>query len=481
MTCFIKIIHDEKYNEDLNFSLNLAVVDTSKAKLGRMNSCDITIIDMDGPGIFEWSDEKVQKHKSTTSKAPLLVQRNKGATGEVSVKVRTVEGTAKEGVHYEKLEDELSFKNNVTSKAVRIALKKFEKPEDAGEDYSVSFFVDLVDSDKEKAAGATLGDITRIEVRVEHVQDDEEEEILTFTDQFRQAMSVNGGEDPEDASAIDLTMHYISITWKILAATVPPTHIWGGWPTFWYSMALVGIVTGIIGDIATVFGCIVGLDNEISGIFLVALGTSLPDTFASVLAIKSDENADNAVGNVTGSNSVNVFLGLGMPWLAATIYWNGVWSPESTGSAAAPGPCRDITTCVGDDNYVRQKWLNTYQGVTGAPYDSRPLDYRLLTAYVKDKGEEAIKGQAAFLPEYGGGGGFVVIGGKLGFNTFLFSVLCIVAFGCLIINNCRIGHEAAGGPMGNKIIAGIYFTLWAVFIIVGSINVTCDNCLNPFN
>ena len=41
-------------------------------------------------------------------------------------------------------------------------------------------------------------------------------------------------------------------------------------------MSLVGIVTGIIGDIATVFGCIVGLDNEITGIFLVALGTSLP-------------------------------------------------------------------------------------------------------------------------------------------------------------------------------------------------------------
>jgi len=26
------------------------------------------------------------------------------------------------------------------------------------------------------------------------------------------------------------------------------------------------------------------------------------------------------VGNVTGSNSVNVFLGLGTPWLIATIY-----------------------------------------------------------------------------------------------------------------------------------------------------------------
>ena len=47
-----------------------------------------------------------------------------------------------------------------------------------------------------------------------------------------------------------------------------------------------GITTGIIGDVATVFSCIVGMDNEIAGIFLVALGTSLPDTFASILAIK---------------------------------------------------------------------------------------------------------------------------------------------------------------------------------------------------
>ena len=45
------------------------------------------------------------------------------------------------------------------------------------------------------------------------------------------------------------------------------------------------------------------------------------DTFASILAIKSDDNADNAVGNVTGSNSVNVFLGMGLPWLIACSYW----------------------------------------------------------------------------------------------------------------------------------------------------------------
>jgi len=315
---FIKIIHDDKYNEDLTFALNLSLPDTSKAKLGRMNSCDITIIDMDGPGIFEWSDEKVQKHKSTTSKVPLLIERNKGATDEVSVKVRTVDGTAKEGVHYEKLEDEIVFKNNVTSKAVRIALKQFEKPEDAGDNYSVSFFVDLIDADKEKAAGATLGDITRIEVRVEHADEAEDEEILTFTDQFRQAMSVNGGEDSESASAVDLTMHYISITWKILAATVPPTHYWGGWPTFWYSMGLVGIVTGIIGDIATVFGCIVGLDNEISGIFLVALGTSLPGNLPQSAAAQASLPCRRHVLRCRSLVTAGGLAWLGLAWLGLT-------------------------------------------------------------------------------------------------------------------------------------------------------------------
>ena len=52
----------------------------------------------------------------------------------------------------------------------------------------------------------------------------------------------------------------------------------------------------------------------------MALGTSLPDTFASKIAAVSEKSADNAIGNVTGSNSVNVFLGLGIPWMIAAIY-----------------------------------------------------------------------------------------------------------------------------------------------------------------
>ena len=95
----------------------------------------------------------------------------------------------------------------------------------------------------------------------------------------------------------------------------------GGWASFVVSLALIGAVTTIIGEVATVLGCVIYLKPSVSGITLVALGTSLPDTFASMTAAKSSPDADSAIGNITGSNSVNVFLGLGLPWLIACAYW----------------------------------------------------------------------------------------------------------------------------------------------------------------
>jgi len=39
------------------------------------------------------------------------------------------------------------------------------------------------------------------------------------------------------------------------------------------------------------------------------------------VAAIGDDSADNSVGNVTGSNAVNVFLGVGIAWSIAAIYW----------------------------------------------------------------------------------------------------------------------------------------------------------------
>merc|ERR1719355_250750 len=84
---------------------------------------------------------------------------------------------------------------------------------------------------------------------------------------------------------------------------------------------MIAIVTAIVGDMANLVGCTLGIKPEITAITFVALGTSLPDTFASKTAASMDPYADASIGNITGSNSVNVFLGLGISWSVAAFYW----------------------------------------------------------------------------------------------------------------------------------------------------------------
>ena len=123
-------------------------------------------------------------------------------------------------------------------------------------------------------------------------------------------------------SGFEAIMHFFAMPWKVLFSIVPPRHIWGGWLAFGIALSLIGIVTAVIEQVATLLGCTIGLKTAVTGITIVALGTSLPDTFASKTAAQNSPNADSAVGNVTGSNSVNVFLGMGLPWCIATIYWH---------------------------------------------------------------------------------------------------------------------------------------------------------------
>ena len=54
-------------------------------------------------------------------------------------------------------------------------------------------------------------------------------------------------------------------------------------------------------QLGNLLGCVVGLKASVAGITIVALGTSLPDTFASRTAALHDDGADAAIGNVTGT------------------------------------------------------------------------------------------------------------------------------------------------------------------------------------
>jgi len=84
---------------------------------------------------------------------------------------------------------------------------------------------------------------------------------------------------------------------------------------------MIAFVTAVVGDMANLVGCTMDILPETAAITFVALGTSLPDTFASKTAAIMDPYADASIGNVTGSNSVNVFLGIGIAWTIAAFYW----------------------------------------------------------------------------------------------------------------------------------------------------------------
>ncbi|KAI4792324.1 hypothetical protein KUCAC02_033453, partial [Chaenocephalus aceratus] len=149
----------------------------------------------------------------------------------------------------------------------------------------------------------------------------------SWREQFVDAITVNSGDDDEDGcgeeklpSCFDYVMHFLTVFWKILFALVPPTDYLNGWACFVVSISGIGLLTAVIGDLASHFGCTVGLKDSVTAVVFVALGTSVPDTFASKVSAIQDQYADASIGNVTGSNAVNVFLGIGVAWSIAAIY-----------------------------------------------------------------------------------------------------------------------------------------------------------------
>merc|ERR1712098_67086 len=154
----------------------------------------------------------------------------------------------------------------------------------------------------------------------------------SWLDQFSEAFTVQAEDDDEEGeegeegeekmpTCGDYIIHFLTLPWKLIFAFIPPTAIYNGYPTFVIAILFIGACTAVIGDVAGRLGCFIYLKDGVNAIAFVALGTSVPDTFASKTAAIEDDSADNSVGNVIGSNAVNVFLGIGIAWSMAAIYW----------------------------------------------------------------------------------------------------------------------------------------------------------------
>ena len=255
--------------------------------------------------IFVWAEASTQC-VSTDPSAILYLQRTKDFAQEATIKIECREGSAKADTHYVPFNEKVVFLAGETSKQIAVELIQGWMPsEDTG---VVDFFVDVFEDAED--TGKEQGHEIKVEIlhknaaakRVKIEDLEELEEDATFLSQFSNALSVNGGEGSDDASILDCLMHYISLGWKVIACLIPPAHMGGGIPCFLVALVLIGICSAMISDFASMFGCLVGMTDVVTSISIVALGTSLPDTFASMLAIQADDNADNAIGNVTGIN-----------------------------------------------------------------------------------------------------------------------------------------------------------------------------------
>jgi len=341
----------------------------SNCQLGTPHMATIMILDDDHSGIFGFEDSEAEIVESVGT-YELKIQRISGARGKVGIPFNTEDGTAKEGQHYEAQEGELMYENEETEKFISIAItdeESYEKslimyvsigeprhiagPHIPGEgvDYSeldAKTPEELTEEEKIALLGRPcLGTNTRIQIRIRESKEfkNSVDKMMqkannsmmvgssSWLEQFSDAFTVQAdddeeGEDGEEGeekmpSCGDYIMHFLTLPWKLIFAFIPPTAIYSGYPTFVIAIAFIGGCTAVIGDVAGHLGCFINLKDCVNAIAFVALGTSVPDTFASKTAAIEDETADASIGNVTGSNAVNVFLGIGIAWTMAAVYW----------------------------------------------------------------------------------------------------------------------------------------------------------------
>ncbi|CAI5462644.1 unnamed protein product [Closterium sp. Yama58-4] len=142
--------------------------------------------------------------------------------------------------------------------------------------------------------------------------------------QIEKAISVPLSGHQRGVSLLGLGVHFISFYWKLLFSLIPPPSLMGGWPAFILCLCFMAGISFLIEEFARLFACTSGLHLFSVAIVFVASGTSVPDLLASRTAARLSPSADVAIANITGSNAVNVFVGLGLAWLIKAGYEKAV-------------------------------------------------------------------------------------------------------------------------------------------------------------
>jgi len=324
----VVVIHDDKVEDNEFFAIMLANPAGQSVSIGETRLTSVIIVDVSSPGEFMFIDH----HMSVSERAGelrLLVRRVNGCQDRVTVNWSTRSGMAIVGKEYgergnmTELSGTLVFENQEVKRHLSIPILDNRRTEGhAAADFNILLSnptnrsqiksengkINIRITDDEKYTGI-INDILGLALG-----SGLDVQTHSWRQQFIDALAF------EDGDTTAMVMHAVTVPWKIIFACIPPTSYYGGWLTFVCSLTMIGAVTAIIGELATMWGCFMNISDGVVAMTIVALGTSMPDTFASITATQMAEDADAAIGNITGSNSVNVFLGLGLPWLIASIY-----------------------------------------------------------------------------------------------------------------------------------------------------------------
>ena len=393
----------------------------------RLPTGQVIVLSDDAPGVLSLVDDELRVHEGKSG-VTLKLRREEGHKGVISCSVKTKDGRAIGGSDYLALDETITFADGEVEKTVKVSINDDEHYE-GDEDFQVIF--------ADATGGARFhndcnGGPQRAVAHVTIVCDDEHDTGLfncrqtivrcgfnfdafnmvrnEWYEQFAEAIAYEGCADDHDAEENPSLLGYVvSLPWKLSFAFAPPPSLMDGWACFFIVLALIGVLTAVIGDLAAHLGCCLGISKSITAITFVALGTSLPDTFASYTAATSEDNADSSIGNITGSNSVNVFLGLGLPWGIAALYWSRWATPAAT-----------------DDWHLRYGSESWY-------VDGMPI-------------------------------AFAVPAGNLAFSVAVFTVCALLTLGTLMLRRATVGYEL--GMAHTKPTALFFVGLWFVYIFV---------------
>jgi K+-dependent Na+/Ca+ exchanger-like protein len=95
---------------------------------------------------------------------------------------------------------------------------------------------------------------------------------------------------------------------------------------FLQSIVIIAAISWALVELAVIISAILNIPEAIVALTVIAIGTSIPDLFSSVIVAKQGRG-DMAVSNAIGSNIFDILVGLGLPFLIYMLI-NG----ESIGS-----------------------------------------------------------------------------------------------------------------------------------------------------